>query len=883
MQETGAGSVGLIQRAEEAGPSSPLRQLKELGKSMGPQGAELLPQFYDGKSDTAQYGAAFMAYYHAGEVGGKITAVKNEYAQFLEPHQREQTYRAGQADAQAREAALGVEGTPLAESSPLADNTMLAESGKTSYTENATGISDLGGQLAIRDVATVNGIKYALRQAGDGQYFLTIDRDSTFMGGYISDARSHIYDAGPFATRSEAVQNALDVARKNKLAEQLEPARGGQDAGGLLGAVAAQNVQEDESGGDAGKDLGGRGLPAGRPASGSDAAGVPGGRGLGSGEGGDLRTPAGVSVEERLAAKEAKLKEIQQKYGLTDDEAWAVTEYKSAESYKINAKLRAGTELNDLQKKIVQNLDSALAKLPKVDGTVYRTLSFDDMSDGQEEYDTFLAQHQKGAYVGYKAYTSTSTKAGGHPLADGTKLGVTLEITGSSARNLDGFGNNFEGEALYKRRSSFFVTDIGKDRKGHPYIKMTEVIEGEQLRPEEGHSEERGVAVRDVQEAQGVRSDVRSIPAENPGKNSVGRRDLQGARGEVTEETPAPATTEEQTAEKAVAAAEAQEAEKKYGIAPNVYLLLQTKAADMESLRYKDGLPKAGEAIPKSKDLQIMEAVYSIPGLSDKQRTALFNYLGVDQSVRHYNKAAVKEHLDRMRQRAAVPEMQEAFDPFEEMAQSSTGKPHANGKQIQGLEEHKSTAQKGGEARVSMKGKNPYAGKSLSADSTIYSYDFLTDLPDMKVTTLPEVSTVRNADGKVDTHAVVEAGMENARAVGTEQAGKVFVRNTYTQKPLMVTTNSIRHGLNGGLNRLLTNARLGAVIGEVVQNAVPINALKNKAPGVTGTYAMAGYATDSQGREFVAIVTIEQKSGQVTSIEAYDMLHAVSGRQKNGS
>ena len=60
-------------------------------------------------------------------------------------------------------------------------------------------------------------------------------------------------------------------------------------------------------------------------------------------------------------------------------------------------------------------------------------------------------------------------------------------------------------------------------------------------------------------------------------------------------------------------------------------------------------------------------------------------------------------------------------------------------------------------------------------------------------------------------------------------------------------------------------------------------ALHNTAKNVTGTYAMAGYATDSAGREFAAIITVEQKTGRIAAVEAYDMLHAVSGRQKKGS
>lgn len=176
-----------------------------------------------------------------------------------------------------------------------------------------------------------------------------------------------------------------------------------------------------------------------------------------------------------------------------------------------------------------------------------------------------------------------------------------------------------------------------------------------------------------------------------------------------------------------------------------------------------------------------------------------------------------------------------------------------------------------------------YKGINLAEDGTAYTYDFLTAQPDMNVTTLPEVNAVRGENNRVDTAKVVQQGMKNARAVGTERDGKVFVRNRYTGKNLMVTANSIRHGLNGAQNRLLTNARLGSVIGDIVENAIPINALKNKAKDVTGTYAMAAYATDSRGREFAAVVTVEQKTGRVAGIETYDMLHAVSGRQKNSS
>lgn len=176
-----------------------------------------------------------------------------------------------------------------------------------------------------------------------------------------------------------------------------------------------------------------------------------------------------------------------------------------------------------------------------------------------------------------------------------------------------------------------------------------------------------------------------------------------------------------------------------------------------------------------------------------------------------------------------------------------------------------------------------YDGVDLANDPSVYTWDFLTNAPDMQTTILPEVNNIRNNQGKVDARTVIDAGLENAKNVGTEIGGKVFVRNTYTGRNLRVDTASIRHGLNGDSKRILTNARLGAVIGDVVKNAIPINALHNKAIGVKGTYAMAAYAKDSKSREFVAIVTVEERSGEIAGVEAYDVTHALSGRQKNSS
>jgi hypothetical protein len=104
--------------------------------------------------------------------------------------------------------------------------------------------------------------------------------------------------------------------------------------------------------------------------------------------------------------------------------------------------------------------------------------------------------------------------------------------------------------------------------------------------------------------------------------------------------------------------------------------------------------------------------------------------------------------------------------------------------------------------------------------------------------------------------------------------------NRYTKKELRVDADSIRHGLNGDLRRHMTNARIGSVIWEVVQNAIPLNALHNTGKDVTGTYAMGCYVTDSLGREYVAIITVEERTNDVVGLQIEDAVHAVSGRQK---
>lgn len=85
-------------------------------------------------------------------------------------------------------------------------------------------------------------------------------------------------------------------------------------------------------------------------------------------------------------------------------------------------------------------------------------------------------------------------------------------------------------------------------------------------------------------------------------------------------------------------------------------------------------------------------------------------------------------------------------------------------------------------------------------------------------------------------------------------------------------------------SRLRTNARISAIAGDVIANAIPVNALENKNQEAIGTYAMVSVLRSGNSR-IVAVVTVEQHTNRVLSINAdsiSDQAHAFSGRiEKN--
>ncbi|MCI8594902.1 MAG: hypothetical protein HFF09_06565 [Oscillospiraceae bacterium] len=199
-----------------------------------------------------------------------------------------------------------------------------------------------------------------------------------------------------------------------------------------------------------------------------DVRGLPGGEGMTAVAGDPRMLPGGEALRPGGAGGTIK----QTASPLNEAEKGAVLRYKSGDSYKINAKLRSGEALNEQEQRFVEEMGSALAKLPTYEGTVYRNLTFDDFG-GREAFLDFLEQYVEGKPIFYQAFTSTSTQMDGYPLSGENVVHFIIES--QTARDVNGFGNNFESEAIFPRRTRFLVKRITQDSSGEPLIYMEEV------------------------------------------------------------------------------------------------------------------------------------------------------------------------------------------------------------------------------------------------------------------------------------------------------------------------------------------------------------------------------------------------------------------------
>ncbi len=134
---------------------------------------------------------------------------------------------------------------------------------------------------------------------------------------------------------------------------------------------------------------------------------------------------------------------------LTDREQWALNEYISSGSYKINAALREGSPLSDEEKELIAHLDAALNKMPTYEGTVYRSIT----DFGIDDMDAFWAEYIPGKTIRFPAYMSSGTQV----YDDG--FPIQYVIKSRRGRDIRKF-NPKEYEILFPRDSEFRIVKV---------------------------------------------------------------------------------------------------------------------------------------------------------------------------------------------------------------------------------------------------------------------------------------------------------------------------------------------------------------------------------------------------------------------------------------
>ena len=96
-----------------------------------------------------------------------------------------------------------------------------------------------------------------------------------------------------------------------------------------------------------------------------------------------------------------------------------------------------------------------------------------------------------------------------------------------------GIGNNFENEALFRRKATFDISKVVTDKNGRIYIYMEEI----QTNGGEKHSghdtQERSMAVRSLQEAHSAYADLQSVSETDPRGDHGRGQNLQGSGDEA--------------------------------------------------------------------------------------------------------------------------------------------------------------------------------------------------------------------------------------------------------------------------------------------------------------------------------------------------------------
>ena len=163
----------------------------------------------------------------------------------------------------------------------------------------------------------------------------------------------------------------------------------------------------------------------------------------------------------------------------TINEQYAIEEWRGAESYKIQDRLRRGEKATSLgivngknQSLIVKHLDKVLNKVKSLDGRFNRSLVFDTKA----EMDEFVAKYKKGSTVTEKGYMSAA-KEGIYEMEgfDGKHPDVIVQIISPNAKDVSYLMRPEEQEVMFNRNTKLEILEVVHDNKGHVYIQAKDI------------------------------------------------------------------------------------------------------------------------------------------------------------------------------------------------------------------------------------------------------------------------------------------------------------------------------------------------------------------------------------------------------------------------
>lgn len=168
-----------------------------------------------------------------------------------------------------------------------------------------------------------------------------------------------------------------------------------------------------------------------------------------------LRVIAGTSKASVRKKKIVEVVEKDAKIILSMEEKGALQKYKSFDAYSINEALRNLHDVSKLtlhEQEFINNLDSALKKMPRYEGNLVRVIDFSDRVNADELTEYFVNRFVPGKIITVEQYWSTSKQEG---YSDTANIKIYIEKS-KKGRDISSIGLN-ENEVLFERNCKYQV------------------------------------------------------------------------------------------------------------------------------------------------------------------------------------------------------------------------------------------------------------------------------------------------------------------------------------------------------------------------------------------------------------------------------------------